>query len=604
MLKKLVLLITLSLFIWQCDIPGINDVIPPSVSIVFPTDGIVLSSNTQIKVEAFDEELVKVWAYFDGNFVGEAKKEPYTIALDITPYKDGLTHTVQVYASDKTGNIASSGVVNVIIAKTNDVIDPTVTIVNPQTGQTVEDTVRVVAIAVDERAIAKVAFFIDGDSAGLDATYPYNYNWNTKPYADSTNHTIYAKAFDTGGNTGTSAVVSVTVYPSTDITPPTAAITYPLATQIVFDTVTVTVEASDNKGVAMVEFYVDGQLQFTDNQAPYQFEWNTIPYADGAIHSLYAKVFDLSGNASTTAVSTVTVSSTSSDDITAPVATLLYPLTGTNVNGVVEIVADVVDDRMMGYVEFYIDGQLLSTDTQSSDGTWSFSWDATSYADGLAHTIYLKAYDAAGNSSSTPIITVFVTQNDDITAPAVTLLYPLNGTTVSGNVNLIADADDDQAMGYVEFYADGSLVNTDNNGTDGWSVAWNTSSYADGQNHSIYVKAFDAAGNSAASIITTVTVINDDTTPPVVTALYPLAGAVVTGTIVIRADVSDDTAVDRVEFYADGVLLTTDSNGANGWSSNWNTASLADGNQHSVYIKAFDTAGNSSGVVIPVIVTP
>jgi len=501
MLKKLVLLITLSLSIWQCDIPELDDITPPAVSIVFPTDGIVLSANTQIKIQAYDDELEKVWAYIDGNLIAETKEKPFIIELDITPYKDGLSHTVQVYASDKTGNIASSGIVNVIIAKTNDVVDPTVTIVNPQSGQTVEDTVRIVAIANDERSVAKVAFFIDGDSVGLDETYPYNYNWNTKPYADSTNHTIYAKAFDTGGNSGTSAVVSVTVYPSKDVTPPTAIITYPLATQIVFDTVTVTVEASDNKGVAMVEFYIDGQLQFTDNQAPYQFEWNTIPYADGATHSLYAKVFDFSGNTSTTTVNTVTVSSTSSDDITPPVATILYPLSGTNVNGVVEIVADVVDDRMMGYVEFYIDGQLLHTDGQSADG-WSFAWDATSYADGLAHTIYLKAYDAAGNSSSTPLINVFVTQDEDITAPNVVALYPVNLAIVSGTITIRADAEDDFAVNRVEFYVDGVLNSTDSNGADGWSSSWNTAPQADNNDHSIFFKAYDNAGNIGTAFIT------------------------------------------------------------------------------------------------------
>jgi Bacterial Ig domain len=502
MLKKILFPVAVILLFLQCDLPTRSDVIPPGVTIVYPTEGTVVSANTQIKIEAYDDKLSKVWAYVDGNLIGETKTKPFLIDLEIAAYQDGLNHTVQAFASDKTGNLGSSGVVNFIVAETDDVIDPTVTILNPQSGQTVEDTVRVVAVALDERAIQKVAFFIDGDSVGLDDTYPYHYNWDTKPYADSTNHTIYAKAFDTGNNTGTSAVVSVTVYPSTDLTPPGAIMTYPLTGQIVFDTVTVTVEASDNKGVAMIEFFVDGQLQFTDTQAPYQFEWNTIPYADGATHSLYAKAYDLTGNATTTAINTITVSSTSSDDITPPSATLLYPLTGSNVNGTVNIVADVIDDRAMGYVEFYIDGELLFTDTQSSDGTWSFAWDASSYADGLSHSIYLKAYDAAGNSSATPITTVFVTQNEDITSPTVVTLFPINLSTVSGTITIRADAEDDFAVNNVQFYIDGVLLSTDSNGADGWSAVWNTAAQADSRSHSVYLKANDNAGNFGTSFIT------------------------------------------------------------------------------------------------------
>ena len=406
MLKKISPVFILSLFILQCDIPTATDHTPPTVVIVYPTEGTVISADTQIRIEAYDDELKKVWAYVDEDLIGETKDEPYVINLDVDPYQDGLSHTLQVFASDKTGNINGSGAINIIIAKTKDIIDPTVAIVNPQTGQTVEGTVRIVAVADDERSVQKVAFFVDGDSIAVDNSYPYFYDWDTKPYADSTNHTIYAKAFDSGNNSGTSTVVTVTVYPSTDITPPQAIMTYPIGGQVVFDTVTVSVEAADNKGLAMVEFFIDGQLKFTDNQAPYQFEWDTTPYADGGSHALYAKAYDLSGNTTTTAINTVTVSSLGSDDITAPSVIALYPVNLSTVSGTITIRADAQDNIAVSRVEFYVDGVLNGTDNNGSDG-WSSSWNTASQADSSSHSVFIKAFDAAGNTG-TAFITVTV----------------------------------------------------------------------------------------------------------------------------------------------------------------------------------------------------
>jgi hypothetical protein len=299
MFKRIFYLVTFSLFLLQCDIPELNDIIPPTVSIAYPTEGTVLSANTQIKIEAFDDELNKVWAYVDSNLIGETRKRPFIIDLDITPYKDGLSHTIQVYASDKTGNFSVSPLVNVIIAETDDVIDPTITIVNPQNGQTVEDTVRILALAEDERAIEKVAFFIDGDSVGQDESYPYNYNWDTKPYADSTNHTIHAKAFDTGGNSGISPVVSVTVFPSsTDQTAPTVIALYPINSSTVTGTITIRADAEDNFGINRVEFYIDGVLNSTDTDGSdgWSSTWNTAAQADSSSHSIFFKAYDNAGN--------------------------------------------------------------------------------------------------------------------------------------------------------------------------------------------------------------------------------------------------------------------------------------------------------------------
>ena len=59
--------------------------------------------------------------------------------------------------------------------------------------------------------------------------------------------------------------------------------------------------ASDNGGVARVEFYVDGALTNTERYAPYSCEFNTAAYPAGN-HTLTAKAFDAAGNSATASV--------------------------------------------------------------------------------------------------------------------------------------------------------------------------------------------------------------------------------------------------------------------------------------------------------------
>lgn len=407
MLKKLILLFLPFILIY-CNLPSASDLTAPTVRIISPFAGDIVSGNMNILVDAYDNDKVKkVVVYFDGEYLGETTKAPYTVPFNVDTLKDGLTHYLEATARDADGNIGTSGLTSFIIAKTQDVIDPTVSIVNPQGGQTVEGSVKIVAVAEDERSIRKVSFFVDGDSVSSDFTYPYNFDWDTTPYADSTNHTIYAKAFDGGGNSAVSPTVTVTVYPSTDTAPPTAVMTYPLAGQVVFDIVQVTIEADDNKGVAFVEFYIDGVLKSTDNTLPYQYAWDTDSYADGGSHSIYAKVYDLAGNTTTSTITTVTVSNKNSSDVTPPTVLVLYPVNNSSVSGSINIVADATDDRAVESVEFYIDGHLSATDTDGSDN-WSFNWDTTPYANGGSHSIYIKAYDSSGNVGASSVVVVTV----------------------------------------------------------------------------------------------------------------------------------------------------------------------------------------------------
>ncbi len=314
MLKKIFLFIPLLLVLNQCTLPQPSDIVPPTVAVVFPYEGAVISANINVNILAVDSDKIKkVWFYVDGVKIGEGTTAPYELPLSITGLTKKVNHVLMAAAEDAKGNTAYSVPVNFVVAETEDIIPPSVLIVNPQGGQVVEGIVNITAYAEDERSVQSVEFFIDGISRGSSSAYPYIYNWDTSNISDSTSHTIFAKASDGGGNTAISPVIQVTVYPrigpAGDNTAPSALFLYPVAGSVVSGTVSVSVDLFDNESVTKTEFYVDGQLKTSQDNpdSPWIFNWNTAAQADTTVHSLYVKAFDAAGNAGTSGLMTVTV---------------------------------------------------------------------------------------------------------------------------------------------------------------------------------------------------------------------------------------------------------------------------------------------------------
>jgi hypothetical protein len=72
-------------------------------------------------------------------------------------------------------------------------------------------------------------------------------------------------------------------------------------------TISVTANASDNIGVASVQFFLDGALAAEDATAPYSVSWDTTTATNGS-HTLTATARDAAGNSATSVAVTVTVS--------------------------------------------------------------------------------------------------------------------------------------------------------------------------------------------------------------------------------------------------------------------------------------------------------
>ena len=92
----------------------------------------------------------------------------------------------------------------------------------------------------------------------------------------------------------------------------------------------------------------------------------------------------------------------------------------------------------------------------------------------------------------------------DTTPPTVEITYPISGSTVSGVTVVTATADDNEGVEHVEFYIDGQKKIT--NYQEPWQYEWDTEDYANGEQHSIYAKAYDEAENTSSSSVILVTI--------------------------------------------------------------------------------------------------
>ncbi len=292
------------------------------------------------------------------------------------------------------------GVPGCSVPEIPDVLPPIVVIIHPAPGQVVTGEIPVVASATDDDNVETMMLYIDGQQVATQKGNSLSYQWNTTSIADNRDHYIMALARDKSGNTGFSPMVRVRVVKGSqpDTLAPIITILHPVSGQVVQDTVNIITQVNDRSAISKVEFYIDGNLEFTDLAAPFRYAWDVSDLVNGSLHTVFAMAYDENGYSGVSPTVTVTVASDVIQDITPPTLTILYPPAGATFSAAttpsVKIVADAEDTGGIERVEFYIDGELKATDTSKP---YEYSWNLAPYADGNTHTIYVKAYDYAGN---------------------------------------------------------------------------------------------------------------------------------------------------------------------------------------------------------------
>jgi hypothetical protein len=472
---------------------------------------------------------------------------------------------------------------------------PNVSLTTPTESATVSGTITLSANASDASGIAGVQFMVDGNNVGSEVTQsPYSVSWNSTTVANGV-RTISARARDTAGNTATSSVI-VTVQNGVpgDTTPPAVSMSAPANGATVSGTVTVSAGASDNVAVVGVQFILDGSnLGAEDTSGPYSISWNTTSVANGS-HTLRARARDAAGNTTTSATITVNVQNQApgSGDTAPPSVSISAPVNGATVANTISISANASDNVGVVGVQFLLKGANLGGEDTTSPFT--ISWNTAGVSNG-SYTLSARARDAAGNMQTSAGITITV-QNQvvsDTTPPTVVMTSPANGSTVSGNVTVSANATDNVAVAGVQFRLNGQLLGPEDNAAP-YSLLWNAAGVPAGT-HALSATARDAAGNTSTSATVTVTVQNaqagTDTTPPNVVVTSPKNGATVSGSVLFAVDASDNVGVAQVQFILDGTPLGAPLLVAP-YSLSWNTKGTTAG-AHTITALARDAAGNS-----------
>ncbi len=170
-----------------------------------------------------------------------------------------------------------------------------------------------------------------------------------------------------------------------DNTPPSTAIASPAASSWQHGVVTVSATASDNRGVAAVDFYANGQLFASLTAPPYEVSWDSVPQHVDAV-TFQTIAHDLAGNTGASAPVLVNI-----DNI--PAAVTLNKL-GWDFGGGYGVaqehgpftISGWATDAHLSEVKAYVNGALVAVFTTPQ---FSMQWGAIDLPEGR--------YQLAGN---------------------------------------------------------------------------------------------------------------------------------------------------------------------------------------------------------------
>ena len=377
--------------------------------------------------------------------------------------------------------------------------------------------------------------------------------------------------------------------PEPDTTAPLVVITNPADNAILSDSVLITVYASDNDEVKLVQLFINDSLVLDSAEAPYEYKWNTIEYAEDEFHNIRARAVDYANNDNQT--SPVRVMVDNIDNIK-PTGSLLYPFSGQVLSGSISIIAEADDNDSLKSVVFYINEDSVGVKTTAP---FIYDWDTTLEFDDYYYVINVQINDASGNHITLGPISVYIDNEENIqvdtTPPTGTIVYPPAAAVVSGNVTIEINAFDNEKVEKVEIVIDGSFSIVDQSSP--YEYVWNTTTYAEDMDHFISATVTDSSDNTTNLMPVTVFVDNEinvvyDTTPPSVVITNPAANQTVSGNINVTAAAFDNIAVSKVEFYHNSDLYSTDNTYP--YAASWNTQDETEDSEHIWYAKTYDTS--------------
>lgn len=347
-----------ALFVLRTNDSGIGSS-TPSISFAEPADGqtFVCGRPITLAVEAQSAAGIVAVSFADNSQpLTAVYTQPYTVNVNA-----GLgTHSFTATATDANNKSATASVGITVAAN-----HPPTVLWNETTGGTFSagTTLPLSVTAMDEDPgdrVTRVEFYAGTDLLASRAEGPFAAPWT--PAAGT--YQLTAKAYDNNGGSALTVPLQMQIM---DNLAPTLSLS---PTSITFDSYPDTVDfnatAQDADGsIALVQFYLDGDLVVTDTQAPYTWTWQTTPGA----HEIRAVAEDNGGKTvSRTCTAQIGNNQKPSVAITSPASGSTF-WTGETLN----VTANASDpDGSISSVKFYANGSLIATDATSPySTTWA-----------------------------------------------------------------------------------------------------------------------------------------------------------------------------------------------------------------------------------------
>jgi Bacterial Ig domain/Right handed beta helix region/Fibronectin type III domain len=377
-----------------------------------------------------------------------------------------------------------------------------------------------------------------------------------------------------------------------DTTFPSISLTSPANNSSVSGNVTVSANASDNVGVAGVQFKLDGNnLGGEDTSPPYSITWDTA-IASNASHVLTAVVRDAAGNTATADDVIVTVNNASQfscsgstaficedfDDgaaaftpsaATWSVVSGKYKLTNPTSGGNVGLF-----NRSLHNSPVSIDFDL-TVDASVDDGSTDFDDFGVIFNYQDADNYYYASFNESNDGATNGLFRV---QNGSQTEIADF------SSTISANTTY--DIKIEKTGPTIKAYLNdvSQAIAEDSTFTGGMVGVGSRNDSATFDNVVVVEREPDTPPVT-------------DTTDPTISFSSPANNDTVSGIVTSAVNASDDIGVDRVEFSLDDSLKLTDSSAPYNYS--FDSKTLSNGS-HTITATAYDAAGNTETATITV----
>jgi hypothetical protein len=529
-----------------------------------------------------------------------------------------------------------------------------ISIVSPASGATLIGQVTPqVRLTGNTSTHYSIDYFLDGDRLESDnSSTQFTFNANSVAAGF---RTLTAQFRNSAGATATSQAVGVMV--EHDFIPPTVSIVSPASGATFSETMSVQGVAADNHDIYMVRAHLDGTLLNIRFGKPYDFEALSIRHFSNGPHTLTLEAFDRAMNRTVSEPVTVILDS----DKTPPTVSLVEPAGPVTVpGGKLMMRAEAADDRQLAKVVFLLDGYWVG---EATAPPFTAEWESGSRTSG-DYTLVARAYDAAGNVSTTAAVPVKIhhpgtavydevmgvpvcdtvmarcdtakllegrnrsevhapnTLDGCVDGPGLDIEYTervqrLTVSRVGGEflaehrrakVSMVV-VGDALAINWVDLFSASDATNpvwtyvtTVRPAIYGAHVLSAEFVLPEGSLQAVRAQ-FRVGSASSSSTACTAGSRDDhddlvfavgqptDAFPPVVRLTQPYSGLKARGIIPVAAEAEDDMAVTRVEFFADGVLVGTDSEAP--YAMGWDSATVADGT-HVLTARAYDPAGRAT----------